>query len=340
MADNLPEAIEPYPEISSKAYEHPADRAATAALKAVPMLDTVVRKLIEFRYERALRQFYLGNSLKVSERQLPELWASYQGVHRVLDMPGEYDLYVSSTPMLGFNAATIGSQRPMIVVGAPLARELGAAEQRGVIGHELGHILSDHVVYMTALNILMRGVNLPGVVGLPLRAVRAILLEWFRAAELSCDRAATLAVRDPRIICRTLMVVASGLPAERLDLDAFMAQAMDYENWEDAHDRVRRFFIEIGATHSFAVRRVSEVMRWVQSGEYDRILRGEYRRRGDDAPVREEASDAMEFYAERFRALFRELGENVTNLGSQVGDVSQQVADWLRSRGSGSGSSQ
>ena len=75
---------------------------------------------------------------------------------------------------------------------------------------------------------------------------------------------------------------------------------------------MRRFFNEIGATHSNAVRRVSEVMKWVQSGEYDRIVRGEYRKRGDDTNVREEASDAMEFYAERFRSLFREIGENVT----------------------------
>jgi Zn-dependent protease with chaperone function len=335
MTDNLPEALEPYPEISSKAYEHPADRAATAALKAVPMLDTVVRKLIEYRYERALRQFYLGNSVKISERQLSDVWASYQGVSRVLDMPSEYDIYVSSSPRVGFNAVTIGSQNPIIVFGAPMLRELGAAEQRGVIAHELGHILSDHMVYMTALEILLGGVNLPGVVGLPLRAVRAVLLEWSRAAELSCDRAAILAVRDPRIVCRTLMVVASGMPASSLDLDAFMAQAMEYENWEDSHDRVRRFFIELGATHSFAVRRVSEVMRWVQSGEYDRILRGEYRRRGEETNVREEAGDAMEFYAERFRALFRELGDNVTSLGSQVGDVSQKAADWLRNRGSG-----
>jgi Zn-dependent protease with chaperone function len=335
MTDNLPEALEPYPEISSKAYEHPADRAATAALKAVPMLDTVVRKLIEYRYERALRQFYLGNSVKISERQLSDVWASYQGVSRVLDMPSEYDIYVSSSPRVGFNAVTIGSQNPIIVFGAPMLRELGAAEQRGVIAHELGHILSDHMVYMTALEILLGGVNLPGVVGLPLRAVRTVLLEWSRAAELSCDRAAILAVRDPRIVCRTLMVVASGMPASSLDLDAFMAQAMEYENWEDSHDRVRRFFIELGATHSFAVRRVSEVMRWVQSGEYDRILRGEYRRRGEETNVREEAGDAMEFYAERFRALFRELGDNVTSLGSQVGDVSQKAADWLRNRGSG-----
>jgi Zn-dependent protease with chaperone function len=336
MADNLPEAVEPYPEISSRAYEHPADRAATAALKAVPMLDTVVRKLVEFRYERALRQFYLGNSVKVGERQLPGLWASHEGVCRILDMPTTYDLYVSGA--VNANAHTIGSQKPMIVFGSTLLQQLGPGEQRVVLAHELGHILSDHVLYMTALDILLRaGGGLPGIVGLPLRAVKSVLLEWMRTAELSCDRAATLAVRDPRIVCRTLMVTAGGMPADELDLDAFMMQAMEYESWEDSHDRVRRFFLEIGATHSYAVRRVSEVMKWVQSGEYDRIIRGEYRRRGDDKNVRDEAGEAMEFYAERFRSLFREIGENVTSLGSQVGDASQQVADWLRTRSGGAG---
>jgi Zn-dependent protease with chaperone function len=332
MADSLPEAVKPYPEISSKAYEHPADRAATAALKAIPMLDTVVRRLVEYSYERALRQAYLGNAVKVSERQLPDLWASYGGVHRILDMPADYDLYVSSS--LYWNAVTIGSKNPMLVMGSNLLAQLGPGEQRAVIAHELGHILSDHVLYITALNILLAaGGGLPMGLGLPVRAVRAVLLEWMRAAELSCDRAATLAVRDPQIVCRTLMVISGGLPADQLNLDAFMAQAMEYENWEDSHDRVRRFFNEINRTHANSVRRVSEVMRWVQSGEYDRIQRGEYRKRGDDANVREEASDAMEFYAERFRAMFRELGENVTNLGSQMGEASQQLADWIRKRG-------
>jgi Zn-dependent protease with chaperone function len=333
MTEHLPEAVEPYPELSSKAYEHPADRAATTALKAVPMLDIVVRKLVEFSYERALRQSYLGNSVRVSDRQLPQLWASYDGVRRILDMPGEYDVYVSSSVI--WNAVTIGSQAPMIVLGSGLLEKLTAGEQRTIIAHEMGHILSDHVLYITALNILLSATagSLP-LIGLPIRAVRAVLLEWRRAAELSCDRAATLAVRDPRIVCRTLMVLASGLPADRLDLDAFMAQAMQYENWEDSHDRIRRFFNEINATHSYAVRRVSEVMRWVQSGEYDRIIRGEYRRRGDPTDVRQEASAAAEFYAERFREMFRELGDNVTTLGNQMGDVSQQISDWLRKRGS------
>jgi Zn-dependent protease with chaperone function len=336
MPDTLPELLEPYENISSKAYEHPADRAATAALKAVPMLDTVVRKLVEFRYERALRQFYLGNSVKAGERQLPDLWAAQVGVCRVFDMPQTYDLYVSLA--MDANARTIGSQNPMVMIDSSLLERLDPGEQRVVLAHEVGHILSDHVLYITALDILMRaGDGLPFLLGLPWRAVRAVLLEWRRATELSCDRAATLAVRDPRIVCRTLMVTAGGLPSTRLDLDAFMAQAMEYESWDDPHDRVRRFFYEIGATHSYAVRRVSEVMKWVQEGEYDRIIRGEYRRRDDERDVREEAGDAVEFYAERFRSLFDEVGENVSKLGGQLGDMSQQVSDWIRSRGGGSG---
>lgn len=336
MTDNLPQALEPYPEISSRAYEHPADKAATAALKSVPGLDSVVRRLVEYRYERALRQFYLGNSVRVSERQLPELWGSYRGVCQILDVQGHYDLYVTGSAPGG--ALAIGSKNPIIVLDSTLLGLLGPGEQRTVLAHELGHILSDHVLYMTALQILVQaGSNLPVVVGVPLRAVRAVLLEWSRAAELSCDRAATIAVRDPRIVCRALMTIAAGVPADRLDLDSFMAQAMEYESPDDTTDRVHRYFLEIGATHANPVRRVSEVLRWVQSGEYDRIIRGEYRRRGDDKTVRAEANDAVEFYAERFRALFRELSDNVTSIGSQVGDAGQQIADWLRNRGGGVG---
>jgi len=332
MAETLPENIEPYPRISSKAYEHPADRAATAALRAVPMLDTVVRKLIEWGYERALRQAFMGNAVRVGENQLPDLWASHVGVCKILDMPDVYDLYVTLGVMGG--AQAIGAGKPMVVMDSMLLRNLGPGEQRVVLAHEVGHILSDHMLYMTALNILVAvPLSMPFPVGLPLRAVRAVLLEWYRAAELSADRAATLAVRDPRIVCRTLMVMGAGLPADQLNLDAFLTQAMEYEQWDDPSDRVRRFFAEIGRTHPYAVRRVSEVLKWVQSGDYDRIQRGEYRTRDQEANIREEAGDAVEFYAERFRAIFREMGDNITTLGSQMGGVAEQVADWIRTRG-------
>jgi Zn-dependent protease with chaperone function len=332
MAETLPADVEPYPKISSKAYEHPADRAATAALKAVPMLDTVVRKLIEWQYERAMRQMFLSNSVRVGERQLPDLWSHHLAVCKILDMPRTYDLYVTDTIVP--NALAIGSQNPIVVFGTPLLGRLGPGEQRAVLAHEVAHILSDHVLYTTALQILLRlGGNVPFPLGIPALAVRAVLLEWSRAAELSCDRAEALVVRDPTIVCRGLMALAGGMHAEKLNLDAFLTQAREYEDWDDPSDRVRRFFYEINSTHPYAVRRVAEVMKWVQSGEYDRIQRGEYVKRGEEPPVQREAGDAFEFYAERFRAIFREVGENVTKMGNQIGGLAEQAADWIRSRG-------
>ena len=74
-----------------------------------------------------------------------------------------------------------------------------------------------------------RGVRLPLLAGLPLLAIQLALLEWFRGAELSCDRAAALVTRDPMAVCRALMVISAGEAADDLNLDAFIEQAMDYD---------------------------------------------------------------------------------------------------------------
>ena len=318
-------------DISPRAFEHPADRAATAALRSIPMLDTVVRKLVELQYERALRQALLGGSVKLGPDQLPGIWAEYKRGLTVLDMPETYDLYVTQWPFA--NALTIGASTPMIVLYSELADLLEPDEVRTVLAHEIGHVLSDHVLYRTALEILMKMgevVRVPVLSTLPLMAVRAALLEWFRAAELSCDRAATLVNRDPRVTCRTLMVIAAGMPSERLDLDAFVKQANEYDEWDSGIDRVRRFFTEISLTHSYPVRRVSEVVAWVQSGEYDAIMAGEYVRRGEEPEARAEAGDAVDFYTDRFRKIFKDASESVSAAGEQVATAGTRLADWLR----------
>jgi Zn-dependent protease with chaperone function len=317
--------------ISARAFEHPADRAATAALRAVPMLDTVVRKLVELQYERALRQSLLAGSVKIGPDQLPSVWAEYRRGLTVLDMPEVYDLYVADDPFS--NAYTIGAETPMILLNSRLEALLESDEVRTVLAHEIGHVLSDHVLYRTALMILLRigdAVRVPVLSGLPLMAVRAALMEWFRAAELSCDRAATLVNRDPLVTCRTLMVIAGGVPSERLNLDAFLKQANEYKHWESKSDRVRRFFTELTLTHSYSVRRVSEVMDWVRSGEYDAILAGEYTRRGEEPAARAEAGDAVDFYTERFRTIFKDASEQVASAGDQMASAGSRLADWLR----------
>jgi Zn-dependent protease with chaperone function len=331
MTETLPDD-QRLAEISPKAYEHPADRAATAALKSIPKLDLVVRKLIEFGYERALRQVFLAGSVKLGSEQLPDVWAAHRAACARLDLPAIPDLYLTQFPIT--NAAAIGAERPMMMVNSRSVELFDEEELRTVLGHEAGHVLSDHVLYRTALMILLSigTAGLPMMAGLPLVAVRIALLEWFRAAELSADRAATLVNRDPLVTSRTLMVMAGGASSRKLNLDAFLKQAAEYEEWEPGWDKFARIRVEIAQTHAFPVRRVSELMRWVRSGDYDRVLRGEYVRRGDPIDPRAEAGDAVDHYAERFRILFKEAGAGVAGAGDRVADAAEKVGDWLRDR--------
>jgi hypothetical protein len=139
--------------------------------------------------------------------------------------------------------------------------------------------------------------------------------------------------RDPLVTCRTLMVMAGGLPSERLNLDAFLKQATEYEEWDSSADRARRFFTEISLTHAYPVRRVSEVIDWVQNGDYEAIVAGQYVRRGEEPEAREEAGDAVDFYVERFRKIFKDASDTVASAGEQVASAGGRLADWLRGEG-------
>ena len=77
------------------------------------------------------------------------------------------------------------------------------------------------------------------------------LLEWYRAAELTCDRAATLVTRSPMTTCQTMMVMSAGAASRKLSLDAFVAQANEYVDWEPGWDKLMRFARELTLTHPY-----------------------------------------------------------------------------------------
>ena len=72
-------------EISSRAWEHPADRAALAALRRIPVFDQVLRTLFGFFGEKPVRLAFQANAIRVSERQYPRIHALYSDVLRTMD---------------------------------------------------------------------------------------------------------------------------------------------------------------------------------------------------------------------------------------------------------------
>ena len=149
MVMTLPDSTYKLEGLSPRAFQHPADRAATAALQQVPYLDAVVRRLIELGYERALRQAMLGSAVRLGQQQLPRIWVLEREVFHVLDLEDVPDLYMTQFPLA--NALTFGSGRPVIVLNSEIVRLLDTEGLRVVIAHEAAHVLSDHVLYQTAL---------------------------------------------------------------------------------------------------------------------------------------------------------------------------------------------
>ena len=323
----LPAGAYKLEQISPRAIQHPADRAATAALGQVPYLDAVIRKLIGLGYERAYRQIYLGSSVRLGDHQLPHIWALEREVFNVLDLPEVPDLYLTQFPVA--NAMVMGAARPIIVLNSETVRLLDQDGLRAVLAHEAAHVLSDHVLYATALQILIRlsAQRLPLLAGLPLMAIIAALLEWFRAAELSCDRAAAIVTRDPLTVCRVLMTLSAGEAAADLNLDAFMSQGLDYTERGSGLEKLSRLSTDLKLTHPMPVKRAHELLHWVREGEYDRIVGGEYVRRGEEPAPREEAEEAQRHYAERVKGAFQGAGESISDVGKQLSDWLEKTRD-------------
>jgi Zn-dependent protease with chaperone function len=342
----------PFPGISSRTYEHPADRAALVSLRAVPGFDVLLKGMFGFFSERRLRMMYLASAVRVDERQFPSIYAIYKDAARILDITKLPELYINQEPRV--NAWALGLDNPFIVVSTGTVELLDDDELRVVLGHELGHVLSGHALYSSVLFALMRISGVSSVIpfgGLGLRAIVTALKEWYRKAELSCDRAGLLVSQDPGAVTRVHMKMAGGARVKDMDLQAFLAQAEEYESTGDAREGVIRILNILNSTHPFAVVRALEIKRWVESGEYERILAGTYPRRTDDprASFVDEVKAAAASYKQSFdrspdplMRFLRDVGGGTVNLGSWVAEQVRKMAGGKGSdddSGDGAGSS-
>lgn len=320
-------------DISSRAWEHPADRGALVALRKLKGFDVLLKTMSGVFRERAWRLTLLGSAVRVDERQFARLHRLLAEVGRSLDATDLPEMYVQADPTL--TAITVGMDRPIIVLSSGLVHHLDDDELRFVIGHELGHAVSGHAVYRT---LLLRLLGLGGLLNaipggaLGIRMVTVGLLEWSRKAELSADRAGLLASQDPTAALRTHMKLASGGTLDELDVTSFLSQGAEYDEGGDVRESLIKLSLLQQQSHPFAVVRATELRRWIDSGAYTAILGGAYPRRAEDdeASVSEAAQEAAASYAVAFERTQDTLGRLVHDLAGWVGTASGWLGDRFR----------
>ena len=279
----LPLSNEPHKKfanLSKHDYVHPADSKALAALRAIPGIDTALKQLLKVTGESAIRVMFMASAVKVTPLQCPDLHAKLQIACTTLgvDMP---DFFIQQNPIV--NAFTGGVEKAVIVIHSGLLERLTDEEVLAVVAHEVGHIHAEHVLYLTAARLIEALTNasiariIPGAEILKFlisAGISSALLAWARRAELSCDRAALLVTQNPHVIGNTMMKLAGGTFASKIDYDLFLEQAREFQKNYD-EKKLDRFWADIlssGLSHPFPIWRVSEILKWTESGQYQDLM--------------------------------------------------------------------
>ena len=324
---NKPRAARPrkiLKQIAPVSWEHPADRAALQSLRSIPGFDLALRKISGFVGERGVRLLFQADAVRVRPKQFPRLDELYTDVLATLDWAPRPDLFVSQTPFV--NAGAYGMDRPFIVINSGALNLLDDEEMRVLLGHELGHVMSGHALYHTILVLIVFvGMNfLPFLAGIVLAPVELALLEWYRKSELSSDRAGLLAAQDATASMRMFLKMAGGGDTKQMDLNAFLQQAKEYEETGGAIDRVFKILNTLPQSHPFNTLRAAELQRWIEEGQYDRVLRGEYTRRGPEAeqrPIDKDIDDAREHYMKEAKAVVDDVMDTAKRAAQAFSDA-------------------
>jgi Zn-dependent protease with chaperone function len=269
-----------FPHISYTSFTYPGDELALAALKRVPGAPRILLYLQKNFTEQLTFVENNEQMVRAGARNYNSLYKLVTRCSEVLSCPVP-ELYITNDPALG--AYTAGHRRTCLVLHSALIEAMTADELSFVIGHELGHIKCGHGLYRQLGDILLQywdGVAslIPGV-GLVRIPLLTAFWEWFRRAELTCDRAGLLCVQAVQPAMTALGKLAGRVAGfeDEFDVEAVMAQST-------AHKEVNKLVQVVCLlnhaqhTHPFIPSRLKQLREYSDSEDYGKILRGEYER--------------------------------------------------------------
>lgn len=183
--------------ITANDFASPDDKSTLDALRAMEPLPRILSRFV-VPDSKKLEAWLVRNAARISPPSKLDTLLRTCGDALGLDsLPRAY-----IAPFAQLNAFTAGmDDSPLMVICAPLLERLGYMEMEGLVAHELAHVKSRHVLYHSLAESIASGSQIitsqyaAGLLNIP---VRMLLLNWYRASEISADRAATLVLGDFR----------------------------------------------------------------------------------------------------------------------------------------------
>lgn len=263
-------------------YEHPLDRQALNTLEGTPGLETLTRKFIKHFGERIYRLLYTGSCIKVNENNFPEVYNLFLEACEILHFNKVPELYFEFDDHI--NAGAAGSENPLVILTSGAVDSLTCEELLYIMGHELGHIKSGHMLYHQMAEILNEALFISGAISYTTLGISSLLstglelalLYWQRMSEFTADRAGLLACQNEDAVI-TAMIKMAGAPKrfyKKIKKKEFIKQAKEFKDYDfDALDKIGKVMLIMFQDHPWTVMRASEILKWVESGAYDDIIK-------------------------------------------------------------------
>ena len=197
---------------------------------------------------------------------------------RILDLDKTPEVYVQQ----GFqiNGCTTGIENPIIILNAGCLSLLDYEELLFIIGHEVGHIKSQHLMYhmmgqaLPYIGAIAAGMKL-GIGGIIGAGLQISLYNWYRKSELTADRAGLLVCQSHQAAIKALMKCA-GYPPQfyaHMNEEDFLKQVEQFESLDSAaYNKVVKVLCSLYQTHPWTVLRAKELNAWYKQGGYQNIL--------------------------------------------------------------------
>lgn len=250
---------------------HPEDAAALKALEAIPALPKITKAIMDIQAEQMQTGINLATKIKLSPRQLPELYNILPPLCEQLGIK-EPDFFLQMSPEP--NAYAFGDTQTAITITSALVDMMTTDELRAVVAHECGHIFCHHMLYTTLVTHILRDTGIVQFIGKLAAPVIYALLYWNRKSELSCDRVAAY-LTSPQAAAGMLARFAGGPKTltANLDFAELAAQADQYDALckRGLWNKTLQMYAVKDCDHPFTSVRIRDMLLWVDSEEYKQL---------------------------------------------------------------------
>lgn len=251
---------------------HDDDKSTISKLNKIPGFKGLVDNTVGNIMEKCGEIEYSGEGINVSAQSMPKLHHQLIDSCRILGID-EIPAF-SVDWWFGIGGFTVGEKHKRMVLQSGAIDLLTTDEMYFMMGHELGHMRCGHKRYhMLTEAMYMPVVNSDFKIWMSL--IKMPLLNWYRYSDFTADRMGLLCCQDIKVALSTMIKMA-GLPKKyhnMINLEAFVQQAIDFNNNQTSNiDKLIKYLSINAASMPWLVLRAAELLKWYQSGEYDKII--------------------------------------------------------------------